>query len=177
MFFALPVQNLTLPRAQVAPTPPFEPFLVIFCRFFWPFQASELLNFGSAPNFDPRRPRVHRSGRSSALPRLACKPPLLVVEGFSRRCHLGPREGQILNGQAEKHISPLLPAHLPPLAPRVRGTARAAVPGGGGPRPAPGQPARGAGIKNPRSPKESAGIPGSRESLGLKPSTTRGEGL
>ena len=59
------VQNLTLPKTQVAPRPIFEPFLVVFGRF-WPFQASGPSNFDSEPNFDPWRPHIHRSGRSLA---------------------------------------------------------------------------------------------------------------
>ena len=78
MFFALPVQNLTLP---------FLSHFWSFFTLFWPFQASGLPNFGSAPNFNPRRPHGHRSGRSSALPHQLTSLPL-VVEGFSPRLSL-----------------------------------------------------------------------------------------
>ena len=86
MFFAAPVQNLTLPRAQVAPRPLFEPFLVSFC-LFWPFQASDYRILTQHPILTLGDPTS--TGRGAPRPcYITYWCPLLVVEGFSQRLSL-----------------------------------------------------------------------------------------
>ena len=87
MFFASPVQNLTLPRAQVAHRPLFEPFLVIFLPFFGHFGHQGYRILTQQPILTPGEPRP-QVGALVGLATLAYWCPLLVVEGFSPRLSL-----------------------------------------------------------------------------------------
>jgi len=123
-------------------------------RVLTPLEPSRPANFGQALDFTPRL-ALQNAPKGQKMPKM-------TQNGSKRgsRRHLGPREGQILNGRCEKHTFPTTPcqgagqgARGPAPRPRPRGARAGRGPGASPPpRPGPGAPGpvRGRGI-NPQN--------------------------